>query len=209
MYTPRSFRVEDLEKLHAFIRQFSFGLVFSQADGVPVATHLPWMVDAKRGEHGTLVAHMARANPQWKSWTPQTELLIVFQGPHGYISPAWYKEDVTVPTWNYSAVHAYGKPKLITGLGELRSMVEALIDVHERPLNYPWDSSKKESVMEVELKGIIGFEIPIDRIEGKWKFNQNRIREDQEGVVRALEKSPHAEYRAVADIMRENLEKTK
>lgn len=206
MYTPRSFKIEDLATLHALISEHSFGIVFSQEGGKSIATHLPWMIDPTRGPNGTLIGHMARANPHWKNWNEKTELLVVFQGPHSYISPAWYTDQVTVPTWNYAAVHAYGVPTLITEPDKLRYMVESLIEFHEAKLGFPWDSSKKESVMLAELQGIVGFEIPIDRIEGKWKFNQNRTREDQAGVIKALRGSENQMYQAVADIMEKSLE---
>jgi transcriptional regulator len=96
MYTPRSFRVEHLPTLHALIRDFSFGVLISADGGRPIATHLPFMVAPDRGPHGTLIAHMARANPHWKGWTEDTETLAIFQGPHAYISPGWYEDQETV-----------------------------------------------------------------------------------------------------------------
>lgn len=159
MYRPRSFRVEDLAEMDNLIRSNSFGIVFSTSAYGPEATHLPWMLDPARGPFGTLIAHMARANRLWKSWVElETELLVVFQGPHTYISPAWYEDQVTVPTWNYAAVHAYGRPVLITDHNRLRTMVESLIQVHETPLGCPWDAAKKEAIMDIELKGIVGFD---------------------------------------------------
>jgi len=201
MYTPRSFRVEHLPTLHALIREYSFGILVSQDGDRPVATHLPFMVDEDRGPNGTLIAHMARANSHWKSWTDDTQVMAIFQGPHAYISPAWYDDQETVPTWNYATVHAYGRPHQIHDPARLRPMVERLVDIHERG----WDRSQMESVMHVELQAIVGFEIPIDSIEGKFKFNQNRSREDQEGVVRALEGSAEALERDTAEIMRQNV----
>ena len=208
MWTPRSFRVEDKAVLHDLIRQFSFGVLFSQSPDGPVATHLPFMIDGDRGPNGTLIAHMARANPHWKSWTEETELLAVFQGPHAYISPAWYEDQETVPTWNYATLHAYGRPNVIHDPDQLRPMVTRLVDLHEGGLDYPWDSSQMESVMEVELKAIVGFEIPIDRMEGKYKFNQNRSVADQRGVAEVLGGSDEPALRAVGEIMSDNVSRS-
>ena len=133
-------------------------------------------------------------------------MLAVFQGPHSYISPAWYEDQVTVPTWNYAVVHVYGTPRLIDDPGELRPMVERLTRQHEGAEG-EWDLSQADPVIETELKAIVGFEIPVDRIEGKYKFNQNRSHEDQAGVVRNLAESPDPTRRAVADIMTSNLER--
>jgi transcriptional regulator len=123
---------------------------------------------------------------------------------HAYISPAWYHEQVTVPTWNYAVVHATGTPQLVEDNARLRDMVMALVDNHEAPLGRPWDVRKAEPTIDEELRAIIGFEIPIDRLEGKFKMNQNRSREDQEGVVTALEKSADPSEREIARMMFEN-----
>lgn len=217
VYNSRSFRVDDLPTLHRLIQDFSFGVLFSHSPSGPVASHLPFMVDPGRGPNGTLIAHMARANPQWKTWTDETEVLAVFQGPHAYISPAWYEEQATVPTWNYAIVHATGRPRLILEPERLRPMVDRLLRLHESadvpgtgsppvgPGGAPWRDAQREAVMETELKAIAGFEIPIDRLEGKFKLSQNRSRADQEGVVRALDESSDAGLRSVADLMRANL----
>lgn len=217
VYNPRSFRVADEAVLHRLIREWSFGTLFSQGEDGPIASHLPFMIDPARGPHGTLIAHMARANPQWKAWTVETTVLCVFQGPHAYVSPAWYEDQATVPTWNYATIHATGRPRLVTDENGLREMVERLLRIHEAavvpgtgspPLDAdgkPWDASLKEPMMDVELRAIAGFEIPIERLEGKFKFNQNRSREDQAGVVAALEDADDEAMRAVSRIMRNNL----
>lgn len=205
MYTPPSYREDDPAVLHDLIRRNNFGILFSSGPDGPVATHLPFSLDAHRGEHGTLVAHMARANPHWRSFAPDREVLAVFAGPHAYISPTWYEEKATVPTWNYAAVHVYGVPRLVEDTAVLRAQVERLVHEHEAHRDPAWDMSAAEPKMEGLLRAIVGFEIPILRIEGKMKFNQNRSREDQEGVIRALEASPDTTDRAVVEIMRGNL----
>jgi transcriptional regulator len=207
MYTPRSYRNDDLDTLFALIRRYNFATLFTHRGGESFATHLPFLVDPQRGAYGTLIAHMARANPHWKAFDGAAPSLIVFMGPHAYISPAWYREQETVPTWNYAVVHATGTPRLVTDDTRLRAMVMRLVDNHEAPLGSPWDVGKANAVIDVELAGIVGFEIPIDRIEGKFKMNQNRSREDQEGVVSALESSSDPGEREIARMMRENLGK--
>lgn len=206
MWTPRPFRQEDVQTLHALMRRHNFAVLFSQADGRPYATHLPFMIDENRGPYGTLVGHMARANPHWKRFDDATQVLVVFQGPHAYISPSWYEDQVTVPTWNYAAVHAYGIPRLIHEPERLRPMVGELTRLHETAVGSTWDLDQAKPVMDTELKAIVGFEIPIDRLEGKYKFNQNRSRADQEGVIRALERATDPLERDVAAIMRSNVQ---
>lgn len=206
MYLPRSFRVDDVQVLHELIEAHSFGTLFSTFEGASVASHLPFMVDPNRGDRGTLIAHFARANKHWKHFQDGGEALAVFQGPHAYISPAWYEQQVTVPTWNYAVVHAYGTPRLIHDPAALRSMVIGLVDLHEGTgPAAAWDVAKAEPVMEAELKAIVGFELEIDRIEGKFKFNQNRSRADQAGVAHHLSTSTDPTEQAVAEIMSSNL----
>jgi transcriptional regulator len=207
MYTPRSYRNDKLEELFALIRRYNFGALFTHRAGESFVTHIPFMVDPARGAQGTLIAHMARANPHWKAFDGAAPSVVVFMGAHAYISPAWYREQETVPTWNYAVVHATGTPRLVTDDARLREMVMQLVNNHEEPLGHPWDVRKAESAMKVELAGIVGFEIPIERIEGKFKLNQNRSREDQEGVVAALESSSDPAEREIARMMRANLEK--
>ncbi|HSG50220.1 MAG TPA: FMN-binding negative transcriptional regulator, partial [Longimicrobiales bacterium] len=187
-------------------RRNNFGILFSAGPDGPVATHLPFSLDAERGEHGTLVAHMARANPHWKALAPDQEVLVVFAGPHAYISPTWYAEPVAVPTWNYAAVHVYGVPQLVEDMDVLRGQVEQLVHEHEAHRDPAWDVAAAEPKLEGLLKAIVGFEIPIARVEGKMKFNQNRSREDREGVVRALEGEADSMAQAVVEIMRRTME---
>lgn len=206
MYTPAKFKESGLGRLHALVRGHDFALLFSQTKAGPQATHLPFLLDETRGPYGTLVAHMARANPHWKSFTEETEALVVFQGPHAYISTSWYAADELVPTWNYAAVHAYGRPRLVHDPEALLPMVQALLDVHEAPISGPRDLTTHRDALLPQLKAIVGFEIEIKRLEGKWKFNQNRSRADQQGVVNALQNHEDPMRRAVADIMQTHLD---
>lgn len=208
MYTPRSFREEDTATLHALMRRYNFATLFSWTDDGPVATHLPFVLDPDRGPHGTLITHMARANPHWRSFDGKREVLVTFLGAHSYISPSWYADPVTVPTWNYAAVHAYGVPSIVHETETLRQQVLRMTELHEAYVDPPWDPNHAEPVMPTELKAIVGFEIPVRRIEGKFKFNQNRSREDRAGVVAALERMDDPVAQEVAAIMRRRLERT-
>ncbi len=205
MYLPRSFRVEDLDQLHRHIEQYSFGTLFSRTPDGPFATHLPFLLDPTRGPAGTLMGHMARANAHWRGFSPDDEVLVTFLGPHAYISPSWYASPAAVPTWNYAAVHVWGVARLIEDLDALREHVLQMVDAHERRLDPSWDPAAAGDIIDIELRAIIGFEIPIARIEGKYKFNQNRSREDQEGVIAALSRGTDTQLRAVVEIMRGNL----
>lgn len=206
MYRPRSFRVDDLGKLHGLVRSVGFGTLISGSGGAELeATHLPLLLDAERGELGTLIGHFARANPNWHALEGEPEVLVTFLGPHAYVSPSWYASPVAVPTWNYAAVHVRGVPRLVTDRGVLRSQLERLVTEHEAYVDEPWSIERAGSIVEQLMEAIVGFEITITRIEGKWKLNQNRSAEDQAGVAAALERSARTGAAEVARIMRENL----
>jgi transcriptional regulator len=207
VYNPRSYRNDSIPDLHAFARRYNFAVLVTHNGGETFATHLPFMIDEARGRLGTLVAHMARANPHWRAFDGAAPSLVVFMGPHAYISPAWYHEQVTVPTWNYTVVHAAGHARLVEDPAQLRDMVMRLVQQHEAPIGNPWDVRKAEAVIDAELAAIVGFEIPLDRLDGKFKLNQNRSVEDRESVVRALEGSSHPDEREVARLMREQLDR--
>jgi len=208
MYTPSSFREDRIENLHEMIRSNNFGiLVTHNNEGAPEATHIPFMIDSGpgSGEYGTLVTHMARANKHWRSWNDDTVAMVIFRGPHSYISPSWYADRVTVPTWNYAAVHASGNPAVIHDTVRLREIVTELVHFHESQVENEWSIEEAESIMDKELKAIVGVEIRIDNIEGKMKFNQNRSSEDRQGVIDHLSKSENTVEREVAGIMKRNL----
>lgn len=207
MYTPKPYEMNDAEKLHALIWRHNFGTIFSSCNGTPMATQLPFLLEPGAGPHGVLRAHMARRNPQWRGWADGGDALVVFVGPHAYISPGWYENRVTVPTWNYAAVHVRGTPRLITGEDELRAVVEQLVRYHESQVGNPWDIRQADSVIEDKLRGIVGFKIPITRIEGQFKFDQDRAAADRTGVIRALECSSDPLQREVADFMRDRVDR--
>jgi transcriptional regulator len=191
MYQPPHFREDRLEVQHALIRTHSLGLLVTAGPGGLQANHVPFLVDADGSEHGTLRVHLARANPQLQELTTVTECLVVFQGPQQYISPSLYptkrEHGKVVPTWNYITVHAWGRPRVIDDAAWLRRQVEDLTLHKEGSRPAPWTvSDAPEQFVAAQLKGIIGIEIPIARIEGKWKVSQNRPAVDQTGVVAGL-----------------------
>ncbi|HLH64034.1 MAG TPA: FMN-binding negative transcriptional regulator [Ktedonobacteraceae bacterium] len=203
MYIPKAFREDDLEKLHKFMQENSFAALVTQRDGVPVATHLPFLLDTERGPLGALMAHMARANDQWRTFTNEQEVLVIFQGPHAYISPSWYEVELSVPTWNYAAVHAYGIPRIIDDRAALYDLLKALIQRHEARFEKPWGFQLPEDYLQKMMQGIAGFEIQITRLEGKFKMSQNRSASEQQRVIAALRESQDISNVQVAELMSE------
>lgn len=204
MYIPPAFQESDLPTLHQFIERHSFGLLVSQHEGSPFATHLPFLLDRSSGSLGALVGHVARANPQWEHGLGQ-QVLAVFSGPHAYISPTWYEAEHVVPTWNYVAVHAYGRVRLVEDQPGLLDIVRRSVEVYERAMPRPWSLGEADTFAERLLKQIVGFRIEIERIEGKWKLNQNHPVERREKVVRALEERGDEDSTAIAALMRQQL----
>ncbi len=200
MYIPKAFREDHINTLHKLMREYSFATLITQHEGVPFATHLPFMLDAQRGPNGTLLAHMARANPQWHDFASGQEELVIFQGPHAYISPSWYEVELSVPTWNYAVVHAYGIPRLIEDGEELYQLLKTLIETHEAQFEKPWPFQLPDDYLQKMMRGIVGFEIEITRLEGKFKLSQNRTEAEREKVIAALQKS--TDTLAVAELMR-------
>jgi len=198
MYTPRAYVEDDAAVLRELIRRFPFALLVSAEAGAISGTHLPFELEPDRGEKGTLVAHMARANPHWRQLARCEEALVVFQGPHAYVSPGWYAKQTTVPTWNYAVAHVYGRPSIVDDPARLRASVEGLVARFESE-GSPWKLSSE--VVTRELPGIVGFEIAITRIEGKIKLNQNRAVADREGAAAALLASVDPVERGVGEMM--------
>jgi transcriptional regulator len=207
MYTPDSFKVDEPAQLHAMMRRHPFALLLTANTDNLEATRLPFMIDAERGPHGTLLAHMARANHHWQLFDGRHEALVVFTGPHAYISPSWYAEKVTVPTWNYVTIHAHGRPAIVTDKVRVRTMLERLVSEHEVYVHPPWSTAQAGDYVQQQLDYIVAFEMQITKLEGKFKLNQNRSRADQEGVVQALSGNDDPLKRELADLMRKQLEK--
>jgi len=201
MYIPKAFREDDISTIHTLIREYSFATLITQHEGVPFATHLPFILDAERSPNGSLLAHMARANPQWHDFNSAQEVLIIFQGPHAYISPSWYEVELSVPTWNYAVVHAYGLPRLIEDQEELYNLLKILIQTHEAQFDKPWPFQLSDDYLQKMMRGIVGFEIEITRLEGKFKLSQNRTETERVNVITALQESSDTLSRDVAELM--------
>jgi transcriptional regulator len=205
MYIPKAFHVGDHHILHEFIDSHSFATLVSVVDGKPFATHLPLLLDRLRSAHGALLGHVARANPQWHEFDGKQEALAIFQGPHAYVSPSWYTASPAVPTWNYTAVHVYGVPHLIDDEHVLSGLLDRLIAVYEAGMPQPWPGVLPADFRANLMRGIVGFTMEIERIEGKFKLSQNRAREDQRAVVEQLETSSDAVAKALSDLARKHL----
>jgi transcriptional regulator len=205
MYIPASFAESNPAELHEFIERHSFGMLVSQQGGQLVASHLPILLDRKSSPRGCLYGHMARANPQWRD-ADGTEVLMIFSGPHAYISPSWYETDNIVPTWNYVAVHAYGRFHAIEDQLALVEIVRDSVDFFERGLPRPWTLEESHEDLERRLRMVVGFRIDLTRLEGKWKLGQNHSAARRQKVIQALNRYPDDNAQAVAALMQATLE---
>ncbi|MCC5647909.1 FMN-binding negative transcriptional regulator [Nostoc sp. CHAB 5824] len=205
MYIPSAFREDDIKKLVAFMSANSFATLVSIVNDVPVASHIPLVVTVQNNVV-KLSGHLAKPNPQWQVFGVG-ETLAVFTGPHAYISPSLYEKQESVPTWNYIAVHAYGVPKVIT-LGDspelMDKMIEEMIDTYGSEYKSQWHSLS-DNFREGMMNGIIGFEMTVTRLEGKYKLSQNRSHSDQNNVAHALLQSTESTVHAIGAAMKQNL----
>jgi transcriptional regulator len=209
MYIPQSNAEHRPETMLDFIEANPFGaLVTASPSGGLFATHLPLVLDRSRGAHGTLEGHVARANPHHRHELPSGEALVIFQGPDAYITPSWYAAKAehgrVVPTWNYVAVHAYGVLRFIEDDAFLARHLDALTTRHEAGRERPWTTGDAPAEYIAQLRrAIVGVELVVTRLEGKWKMSQNRSDADIDGVERGLASSPRDADRAVAAIVAE------
>lgn len=205
MYVPSSFAETELKTLHRFIEEHSFATLITNAEGSAFASHLPLLLDRSVGEFGQLIGHLAKANPQSDQLQNQS-LLMIFHGPHAYISPAWYESDHTVPTWNYQAVHVYGSCTLETDPAQLKRILEKYVSFYEAAQPVPWSIPDSDTdFVDSLLPAIVGFRIQIERIEGKFKLNQNHSAERQQKVINALRQQAGENQQAIADQMQAHL----
>jgi transcriptional regulator len=207
MYLPAHFIENDPARLETLIRGNSFGVLVSVHEGLPVASHLPLLYDRHVGKNGRLIGHMARGNPQWKSLADGQTVLAIFQGPHAYISPSWY-ESPGVPTWNYAVAHLYGKAALIEERDALEGIVRRLTAFHEPGAGEAGAPGVSPEMWSRLLGMIVGFEIEVAEIQGKFKLSQNRSREDQRRVAEALGRAESPSGTALARLMTANLDGT-
>ena len=202
MYSPSYNQVEDRAEVLALMRANGFPLLVTGTGGTLHASHLPSMVH-ERDAKIVLDMHMARNNPQWKEFFDD-EAMVVFSGPHAYVSPRWYEEQERVPTWNYAAVHAYGVPCIITGKKEKYDSQRRLV-AHLDPQWLPKFDSLRQEYVDSMLDGIVNFEIPVTRLETRWKLSQNRSRREMELIAAQLDRSADSAERALAAMTRKHL----
>jgi transcriptional regulator len=206
LYLPTHFKEERTEVLHALMREHPLATLVAMSETGLVANHLPLRFRAEPEPWGVLRGHVARANPLWKDHRPDVEALAIFQGPQTYISPALYPSKQTtgevVPTWNYAVVHARGTLRFIHETDWLRDFVAALTDEHEAPRERPWKMTDAPApYLEKMLEMIVGFELTISSISGKWKLGQNRTAADRQGLIQGLQQSNDAAARELASLL--------
>lgn len=211
MYQPAAHEEKDLAVLHALIRAHPLGAwITPGADGL-IANHIPFLLDPSQGESGCLRAHVARANPVWREMSTQAPSLVLFQGAESYVTPSWYpskhQHGKAVPTWNYVVVHVHATPRAVDDPAWLRAHLEQLTAVHEAKQAVPWKvDDAPEDYLQRMIGGIVGIEMPIDRIEGKWKVSQNRTMADRLGVVAGLIDRGGDRASAMAELVRQRID---
>ncbi len=214
MYVTTQFAENDAAKLHAWMRAHSFATLVTSAGGAPEANHLPLILDAERGEHGTLLGHVARANPVWRSFDGVAPALAIFHGPHAYVSAGWYPTPRQVPTWNYVAVHATGVPHLIEDAAHVFELLRELMRTNELALppearavgagprelaDIPFAHLDKLS------RSIVAFALPIEKLEGKRKLSQNKKPAERRALVAGLRAAADRGALAIAELMQGEL----
>jgi transcriptional regulator len=205
MYTPDAFEMRDPAKIGEVIAENGFAALISKDGDSLFASHLPFLHHPGGGKNGRLASHMARANRHWQLFDGG-EVLVVFQGPHAYISPSCYVAEVAVPTWNYATVHVYGIPRLMETEAELIAVLDETVQKYEGGRAAPWKPNLPAD-LQAKLHGaIVGFEVDITRIEAKFKLGQNRSREDQMKMIRSLRSSGKVESIRLADLIERELE---
>lgn len=197
MYIPNTFKMPEISDKHQFIEKYGFGVVVSADNGLS-ATHLPFILHADEGQKGVLYAHCAKANPHWKNLAGQ-DVLVIFTGPHSYISPSWYVNKPAVPTWNYTAVHAYGVASLLNSQETLKA-VDQVVEKYEPQLLVDRDIVT-DQIKQKMLAGIVGFKIELTKLEGQLKLGQNKSKEDQVAIYNALNSSDNFDSLALVNYM--------
>lgn len=201
MYIPKDYLVDDRSKLYDFIDHHSFGIIVTAKGNQPNASHLPFVLDQ---EEGYLYSHFARVNSQWED-IQQRDVLVVFPGPHTYVSASWYETNISAPTWNYVAVHVYGRIEIIYEEKEVVGVLKRLVHKFEGPdSSYKLDKSN-QAFVEGLLHGIVAFRMKIDKLEGMWKLSQDHSKERQEKVIHQLQKQSRPEAQQIANLMLDNL----
>ncbi|WP_043931208.1 FMN-binding negative transcriptional regulator [Bacillus sp. EB01] len=205
MYVPKFFKVTDVNEIWDFVQTNSFGTLVTTDGGKPIATHLPLGV-VKKGDDCYVTGHIAYGNPQWRTFTTCDSGLVMFQGPHAYVSSSWYSHE-NVPTWNYQAVHMYGKVVILNKeelIEDLTGMLEKYEQKRENPVL--WDKLSPE-LLERELKGIVGFKIKVEEIQAAYKLSQNRNAADYKNIIAQLQNERNPNSKQLAEQMEKRVKK--
>jgi transcriptional regulator len=199
MYIPKYFKVTNVDEIWDFVQKNSFGTIVTTEQGKPIATHLPLQL-IKEGDNYNITGHMAYGNPQWRTFDTCEDVLVMFQGPHAYISSSWYEKE-NVPTWNYQAIHMYGKASILEK-DELIENLTAMLEKYEqkRENSVLWDKLSPE-LLENQLKGIIGFKIKVEEIQAAYKLSQNRNETDYTNIIEKLQKEGNLNSKQIAEQM--------
>jgi len=213
MYVPKQHEESDVSVLYALIKAHPLATWVTHSGEQLLVNHIPMLLDKARGEFGTLVGHVARANPVWHSFSATVPSIAVFQGPESYITPSWYPSKhahgKAVPTWNYAVVHAHGVPRAIEDRHWLLEHLNQLTDLHEADQALPWKVADAPKEFTDRMVGaIVGIEVPVTRLIGKWKVSQNRPEPDKLGVVAGLLGRADARSRDMATLVQEHLART-
>lgn len=212
MYLPRHFEETDVRVLHQFIRAHPFAALVTATTAGLDANHIPFVLESEPAPNGCLRGHIARANPLWRECAPAAEALVLFQGANAFVSPSWYPSKLdtgkVVPTWNYVVVHAHGPLRFIDDAAWVRAHVETLTNQHEHERAAPWRvTDAPADFIDRLVEGLVGLEIPIARLAGKWKVSQNRSDRDREGVVDGLTAEGTKSAATMADLVRKAAER--
>lgn len=207
MYIPKYFKVTNADEIWDFVQTNSFGTIVTTEQGKPIASHLPLQL-IKEGDTYYITGHMANGNPQWTTFETCEDVLVMFQGPHAYISSSWYEEE-NVPTWNYQAVHIYGSASILSE-EELKQDLTILLQKYEKHRKNPvlWDKLSPQ-LLEKQLKGIVGFKIKVQEIQAANKLSQNRNDKDYHNIVNKLYEEKDLNSQQMAQLMERKLKKEK
>lgn len=201
LYLPEAFHCQDRPAIARLIAEYPFACLVTTSGNEPVVTHLPLLLVPDRDPHGSLIGHMARANPHWRHFA-EGNTLAIFQGPHYYVSPSWYSQPATaVPTWNYAVVHCGGHPQIVEDDAEVDAILDLSVRRFEEHQPKPWSLQLSPSELDALRRAIVAFRIPVQTVEAKFKLSQNRTAADQQGVATALAHSESHEARALASWM--------
>ena len=203
MYIPKKFKEEDPKVIQSFIRKNSFGLLLSTSNGEIYDTHTPFLVL----EDGTLLGHIAKSNPQWKTWKNKERVKVIFTGPHSYISPSYYQSEFNVPTWNYTAVPITGELNIIEDVEEVAKFLDVLVSIHEASSSSSWQLDTSDQQYMNLLSAIVVFSVSPEKIDASFKLNQNKSEADQSSVVHSLNRTGCPFDKDVASLMESKIKK--